>query len=72
MVTVRANAELYDYCELNKDGLVDKTAMKVGKRYNWTKEELKTFADKYFVELSKPTPFNPLAIEIIKRLTRRI
>lgn len=69
MVTVRAYAELYDY-ELNKNGIIDKSAMKVGKRYAWTKEELKIFADKYFVELSKSTSFNPLAIDILKRLTK--
>jgi uncharacterized HAD superfamily protein len=68
MVTVRAYAELYDYSELHKNGLVDKVAMKVGKRYDWTKKELKKFADRYFVELSKSTPFNPLAIKIIKKL----
>jgi len=68
MVTVRAYAELYDYCELHKNGVINKEAMKVGKRYDWGKEELKYFADKYFVELSKSTPFNTLAIEIIKKL----
>lgn len=68
MVTVRASAELYDYCELHKNGVINKEPLKVGGRYDWTKEERQIFADRYFVELSKTTPFNPLAVEIINRL----
>ena len=68
MNVVRAYAELYDYCDLHKNGIRDREALKVKQRYDWTPEELKHFADKYFVELTKVTPFNPLAIEIIKRL----
>jgi uncharacterized HAD superfamily protein len=68
MVTVRASAEMYDFVDLNKSGVINREAMKVGQRYDWTKEELKTFADKYFVELSKTTPFNPLAVEVLKKL----
>jgi len=68
MNTVRAYAELYDYCDLHKNGVVNKEALKVKQRYEWTSEEVKFFADKYFVELTKITPFNPLAIDILKRL----
>ncbi len=68
MTTARAYAELYDCCDLQKNGVRDRQAMKVKQRYDWTPEELKYFADKYFVELTKITPFNPLAIEIIKKL----
>jgi len=68
MNVVRAYAELYDYCDLHKNGIRDREALKVKQRYDWTPEELKYFADKYFVELTKITPYNPLAIEIITRL----
>ena len=68
MNVVRAYAELYDYCDLHKNGIRDREALKVKQRYDWTAEELKYFADKYFIELTKVTPFNPLAIEIIKKL----
>ncbi len=65
---VRTHADLYDYCELKKKGVVNKKGIKVKDRYDWTKEELTYFADKYFVSLTRKTCFNPLAIEIIKKL----
>ena len=68
MVTVRAQAELYDYLELHGSGLIDKEAPKVRERYGWSKEVTKTFADKYFVPLSVTAPYNPLAIEVMKML----
>lgn len=68
MVTVRAYAELYDYCDLHKNGVINREAMKVKERYEWTKEEVKYFADKYFVDLTKKCAFNPLAVDIIKKL----
>jgi uncharacterized HAD superfamily protein len=68
MVTVRAYAELYDFIDLHKTGVINREAMKVGQRYDWTKDELQKFADIYFVELSKTTPFNPLAGEILKKI----
>lgn len=68
MNIVRAYAELYDFEELKKDGVINREGMKVKNRYDWTKEELDVFAKRYFVSLTKKTPFNPLAIDIIKRL----
>lgn len=68
MNTVRAYAELYDFEELHKNGVVNKQGIKVGERYDWTKEEMKNFADKYFDFLTPKTNFNPLAVEIINRL----
>ena len=68
MTTVRAYAELYDFEELNKNGVVNKQGLKVKERYDWTDEENKRFADKYFDYLTTITNFNPLAIEIINRL----
>lgn len=68
MNTVRAYAELYDFEELHKNGVVNKHGIKVKERYNWTDEENKNFGDKYFDYLTTITNFNPLAIEIINRL----
>lgn len=68
MNTVRAYAEMYDYCDLKKNGIINREALKLGGRYAWTSEEVKFFADKYFIELTKVTAFNPLAIETIKLL----
>jgi len=68
MTTVRAYAEMYDFCDLHKNGVRDRSELKVKQRYDWTPEELKYFADKYFISLTKATPFNPLAIEVIKKL----
>ena len=68
MTTVRAYAELYDFEELHKNGVVNKQGIKVKERYNWTEEENKNFANKYFDYLTTITNFNPLAIDIINRL----
>jgi len=38
MITVRAYAELYDYEELHKSGVINTEALKGGKRYDWTKK----------------------------------
>lgn len=68
MTTVRAYAELYDFDELHKNGVVNKQGTKVKERYDWTDEENKNFADKYFDYITTVTNFNPLAVEIINRL----
>lgn len=68
MTTVRAYAELYDFEELHKNGVVNKQGIKVKERYDWTDEENKNFANKYFDYITTITNFNPLAIEIINRL----
>lgn len=68
MTHVRAYAELYDFEILHKKGVVNREEMKVGKRYDWTKEQTKEFGDKYFVELTKTMPIFTLAQEIIERL----
>jgi hypothetical protein len=65
---MRAYAELYDFEELHKNGVVNKQGIKVKERYDWTDEETKDFGDKYFDYLTTITNFNPLAIEIINRL----
>lgn len=70
MNMVRAHAELYDFDELHKNGVINKEALKVKHRYEWTQEEVKTFADKYFVDLTRKASFNPLSIDIIKRLKK--
>ena len=68
MTTVRAYAELYDFEELHKNGVVNKQGIKVKERYDWTDEENKNFANKYFDYITTITNFNPLAIDIINRL----
>lgn len=65
---VRTYAELYDFEQLHKNGIINKQGFKVKDRYDWTPEELKYFADNYFNYLTTLTNFNPLAIEIINRL----
>ena len=65
---VRAYAELYDFDVLNKQGVINNAGTKIEDRYDWTEEEFKNFADSHFYQLTTLSPFNPLAVEIIKRL----
>jgi hypothetical protein len=65
---IRAYAELYDLCELKKKGVINKKGSRLVKRYDWSEKEFLCFANRYFIKSSEEAPFNPLAIEIIKRL----
>lgn len=65
---LRTYAELYDYIELNKDGIKDKSQFYVKDRYNWTDEEELNFEKKYFINLSKEAHLILGAKEVINML----
>lgn len=65
---LRTYGELYDFLELNGNGIVNKNEFYVQDRYNWTEEEKNKFVDKYFIELAKQTPFIPGAKHVIELL----
>lgn len=65
---LRTYADLYDYIELNKNGLVDKSEFYLENRYNWTIKEREEFENKYFLELSKKAHLIPGAKEVINML----
>lgn len=60
--------ELYDFIELKKDGVVDKTKQYLRDKYNWTEAERQNFIDKYFIELSEQSNLMPGAKDVINML----
>jgi uncharacterized HAD superfamily protein len=68
MNLVRSYAELYDFEELHKNGVINRLGIKVKERYDWTEEEARNFANKYFDYLTSISDFKPLAIDIINKL----
>lgn len=65
---LRTYGDLYDFIELEKNGIVKRDEQYLRNRYNWTEEEQMNFANKYFVELTKKSPFIPGAKYIINLL----
>lgn len=59
-------AELYDCKELNRNSLVDKEALRVQEKYNWTDEECNTYFKKYI--LREDFDIMPGAKEVMKLL----
>ncbi len=51
--TFRTYEELYEISILKQNKLVNREEPKFQARYNWTKEQQKDFADKFFLQISK-------------------
>ena len=51
--TFRTYEEIFDIDTLNGNNLVDRKEPKFQSRYNWTSEQEKEFAEKYFMQISK-------------------
>lgn len=51
--TFRTYEEIFDIDTLNGNNLVDRKEPKFQARYNWTEEQKKQFAEKYFMQISK-------------------
>ena len=51
--TFRTYEEIFDIDTLNGNNLVDRKEPKFQSRYNWTDEQEKQFAEKYFMQISK-------------------
>ena len=67
---IKTYGELYDFIELNKNGLVKKDEPYIRERYNWSEEERTNFINKYFLELSKQTNLIPGAKDVIEMLQK--
>lgn len=65
---LKTYAELFDLIELNKSGVVHPEEQYVQKRYDWTEDEARVFANKYFLKLTDESSFLPGVKDIIKML----
>lgn len=65
---LKTYGDLYDFIELKKDGIVNKSEHYISNRFNWKEEEYIEFVHKYFLELAKKANFIPGAIDVIKML----
>ena len=67
---IRIKAELYDLLILKRKGVTHPREFLEKDRYDWTKEELDTFRNEYFIKISKDAPIMPGAKEIIDLLKK--
>ena len=65
---LKARAELFNFIELKRCDETKRDEHFIQLRHNWTDEEKALFVEKYFVSLSKNTPFMPGAVEVLKML----
>lgn len=65
---LKTYGDLYDFLELNKEGIINRHEHYLRDRYNWNEEERMNFVNKYFLELSQKTDFIPGAIDVINML----
>ena len=67
---IRLKAELYDLIELNGKGVSHPNEFLEGDRYDWSKEELDTFREKYFLGISNNSYPMPGAKQVIDMLRK--
>ena len=65
---LKTYGDLYDFIELNKDGIINRNEHYLRNRYDWTEEERMKFVNEYFLKLSKKTPLIPGAKDVIDML----
>lgn len=65
---LKVHAELFNFIELKRRDETKREEHFVQKRHNWSDEEKAQFVEKYFISLSKITPFMPGAVEVLKML----
>ena len=66
----RTVADLYNTIKLNNRAIRAYDEPLVQEKYNWNKEEIQEFADKYFIECSKISNFMPYVKETIDLLKK--
>lgn len=64
----RYRAEMYDFVELNKKGVKDKSIFWVQDKYDWSNEEADNFMKKYCVELTEDSNIMPGVKEVLSYL----
>lgn len=67
---LKTYGDLYDFIELNKNGIINRNEHYLRNRYDWTEDERLNFINKYFVELSKQTNLIPGAKDVINMLQK--
>lgn len=67
---LKTYGDLYDFIELNKNGIQNRNEHYLRDRYDWTEEERMNFVNKYFLKLSKQAPVIPGAKEVIHMLQK--
>lgn len=67
---IRLKAELYDLLELKGKGVMHPNEFLDCDRYDWSKQELDTFREKYFMEASNNSYPMPGAKDILEMLTK--
>ncbi len=67
---IRLKAELYDLLELKGKGVAHSNEFLEGDRYDWSKEELDTFREKYFLGISNNSYPMPGAKQVIDMLRK--
>lgn len=67
---LKTYGDLYDFIELNKNGIVNRNEHYLRNRYDWTEKERINFVNKYFLKLSKQTPLIPGARDVIDMLQK--
>ena len=67
---LKTYGDLYDFIELKKDGIINRSEHYLRNRYDWTDEERMNFVNKYFLKLSKQTPLIPGAKVVIDMLQK--
>ena len=67
---LKTYGDLYDFIELNKNGIINRNEHYLRNRYDWTEDERMNFINKYFVELSKQTNLIPGAKDVINMLQK--
>jgi uncharacterized HAD superfamily protein len=66
----RYRAEMYDFVELNKNEIIDKSIFWVQDKYNWNEEEANYFMKKYCIELTKNSNIMPGVKEVLELLKK--
>ena len=66
----RTAAELYNTIKLGNRAIQSYEEPRLQEKYNWTEDEIKEFADKYFIECSKISNFMPYVKETIDLLKK--
>ena len=67
---LKTYGDLYDFIELNKDGIINRHEHYLRNRYNWTEEERINFINKYFLKLSRQTNLIPGAKDVVDMLQK--
>lgn len=64
----RVYSELYDVIDLKKNSKINNQELNLGKRFNWTEEEMQVFLEKYHKKIVLESNYMPGAKDVLKLL----